>query len=564
MAGVAADFGPGKSSGAFRISRQIRLIAGLRWRLALNSARTSQAKFELAAKILLGLLGSVVVLGGGFGLGAAAYFSVVKRPEMLTVLFFIVFVIWQLMSLLAGAFTVEFDFRNLLRFPLRFPAFYIISLAYGLFDFSAVMALVWLVFIAAGIGLARPELLPWTLLILTAFAAVNLLLNRLVFSWLERLLGQRGTREKFFVIFMAVMLGIQFVGIAAERWVKQTLPYLPTLKPLLYALPPSLAGLGLDGVARATPLWSGGTAAATSALCLAAYAAVFGLLLRRRLLSQYRGEDLGESEAPRSAAVLPLSSASSISSTSFISFLPGPVAAMVEKELRYMVRNGPLLMTLVIPPVMVVFFSMVWANPRHTPGFLQRSPDLMFPSSVGYALLLLAPFALNSFAYDGRGIQLLLAAPVRFREVLLGKNLALGGTIFAEGLAIWGLVALLREPPRMATVAASLCMLLFAIFLNFTAGNVLSLRAPRAFDFGNFRQKQSPITVLAVLGIQLLVAVISVGVFAAARWLDSMWIAAGIFLALAVATLPVYSAVLDYCSGLAERCRETLTAEFCK
>jgi hypothetical protein len=546
------------------VGRQIGLIAGLRWRLALNSTRTAQAKFELAAKILLALLSSVVVLGGGFGLGAAAYFSVAKRPEMLTVLFLIVFVTWQFMSLLVGAFTVEFDFRNLLRFPLRFPAFYIISLAYGLFDFAAVMAQVWLVCMGAGIALARPALLPWTLVILTAFAAVNLLLNRTVFSWIERLLAQRGTREKFFMIFIAAMLSIQFVGLAAERWGKQVVPYLRPLKPLLQALPPSLAGLGLEAVARATPLWSGNTAAATSALCLAAYAVVFGLLLRRRLLSQYQGEELGESEMPQAVDKAALSSASTFSTAFFTSFLPGPVAAIVEKELRYMVRNGPLLMTLVIPPVMVLFFSMTWANARRTPGFLQRSPDMMFPSSVGYALLVLAPFALNSFAYDGRGIQLLLAAPVRFREVLLGKNLALGGTIFAEGLAIWGLVALLREPPHMATVAATLCMLLFAIFLNFIAGNVLSLRAPRAFDFGSFRQKQSPITVLAVLGIQLFLVVISVGVFITARWLESNWIAAGIFLVLAVATLPVYSAVLDYCSGLAVRRRETLTAELCK
>jgi len=555
VAGIAADFG---------IGRQIGLIAGLRWRLALNSTRTSQAKFELAAKILLVLLSSVVVLGGGIALGAAAYFSVVKRPEMLVVLMLIVFVIWQFMSLLVGALTIEFDFRDLLRFPLRFPAFYIISLAYGLFDFSAAMALVWLVFIGAGIGLARPAMLPWTLLILTAFAAVNLLLNRTVFSWVERLLGQRRTREKFFMIFVASAVSIQFVAIAAERWGKQALPYLQPLKPVLQALPPGLAGLGLEAVARATPQYSGFTAAATSALCLVGYAAVFGLLLRRRLLSQYRGEELGEGEALQTTIAVPVAAASSFSFASLTSFLPGPVAAMVEKEFRYWVRNGPLLMTVVIPPVMVLFFSMTWTNPKHTPGFLQRSPDMMFPSSIGYALLVLAPFAHNSFAYDGRGIQLLLAAPVRFREVLLGKNLALGGTMFAEGLAIWGLVALLRQPPQMATVTATLCMLLFAILLNFTVGNVLSLKAPRAFDFGNFRQRQSPITVFAVLGMQLLVAIISVGVFATGLWFKSTWVSAGIFAVLAAATLPVYSAVLDYCSELAVRRRETLTAELCK
>jgi hypothetical protein len=111
---------------------------------------------------------------------------------------------------------------------------------------------------------------------------------------------------------------------------------------------------------------------------------------------------------------------------------------------------------------------------------------------------------------------------------------------------------------------ATLCMLLFALLLNFTAGNMLSLYAPRAFDFGKFRQRQSGITVFSVLGMQLLVVIIAVGVFAGARWLGSTWIAAGIFLALAVATLPVYSAVLDYCSGLADRRREKITAELCK
>jgi uncharacterized membrane protein (Fun14 family) len=72
MAGIAADFG---------IGRQIGLIAGLRWRLALNSTRTTQAKFEIAAKILLAVLASVVVLGGGIALGVAAHFAVLKRPQ---------------------------------------------------------------------------------------------------------------------------------------------------------------------------------------------------------------------------------------------------------------------------------------------------------------------------------------------------------------------------------------------------------------------------------------------------------------------------------------------------
>jgi ABC-2 type transport system permease protein len=364
------------------------------------------------------------------------------------------------------------------------------------------------------------------------------------------------------MIFVSVMLSLQFLGIAVERWGKQGMPYLLRLKPLVQALPPGIAGLSLESVARsASP--SGMTAALAGTLCLAGYAAVFGLILRRRLLNQYQGEELGESEAPQAAAGTAAASAASPLG-SLTSRLPPPVAAILEKEFRYLVRNGPLLMTLAIPLIMVLFFSMAWNSPKQTPGFLKRSPDLMFPSSVGYALLVLMPFAFNSFAYDGRGIQTLLAAPVRFREVLLGKNLAMGTAVLAEGAAIWGLVSLLREPPHAATVVATLCMLCFAILLNLTVGNMLSLYAPRAFDFGKFRQRQSPITVFSVLGMQILIVIIAIGVFATARWLQSNWYAAGIFLALAVATLPVYSAVLDFCSGLAERRRENITAELCK
>jgi hypothetical protein len=50
----------------------------------------------------------------------------------------------------------------------------------------------------------------------------------------------------------------------------------------------------------------------------------------------------------------------------------------------------------------------------------------------------------------------------------------------------------------------------------------------------------------------------------AGYFLTSTWAAAGIFLVLALATMPVYSAVLDYCSGLAVRRRESMTEQLCK
>jgi ABC-2 type transport system permease protein len=552
MAGVATQFG---------IGRQIGLIAGLRWRLFVNSLHTGSAKAELVAKIVLGLLGAVFALGGGVGLGAAAYFLTLQRPEMLSLLFWIVFGAWQLIPVFAGAFSVEFDFSNLLRFPLRFPAFFLLSVAYGLFDFAAVLSLVWLTGIGIGIALARPALISWTVLILVAFAAVNLLLGRVIFSWLARLLGQRRTREKFFILFILLSFLPQFIGMAAERWGKQAAPYLRLLKPMTYVLPPGVAGLGLEAAARATPRHPSTQGAGTGAFVLAAYAAGFGLLLKRRLLNQYRGEELGESEAPQQRVP---GETRRLALGIDLPGLPGRVAAMVEKEYRYMMRSGPMLMVLLIPIIMVPLFLMGMTPSKGAPGFFKRSPELVYPSMLGYAGLVMLPFSLNSFAFDGRGILLLLAAPVRFREVLMGKNLAMGSLMFAQGLAIWLIVAILKAPPHAATVLATLAMLLFAVLLSFTVGNILSLYSPRAFDYGKFRQRQSGLAVLFTFGILLVVGGIAVGVFAAAHWLGSMWYAVAGFWGLVLATFPVYSAVLDFCSGLAQRRREKLAAELCK
>jgi len=51
------------------------------------------------------------------------------------------------------------------------------------------------------------------------------------------------------------------------------------------------------------------------------------------------------------------------------------------------------------------------------------STDTFFPAMIGYLLLMLMMPAYNCFAYEGKGIQTYFTAPVRFRDVFLGKNI---------------------------------------------------------------------------------------------------------------------------------------------
>jgi hypothetical protein len=118
-------------------------VVELRWRIFCNSLGSRRARLDLLALIVLWALAGVVVAGVGLILGVGAY-SFVKsgKPELLVLLMWAVFAGWQLMPLLVVASGVKFDFRDLPRFPLRFPVFFLLSLMNGLFDPARVTALV--------------------------------------------------------------------------------------------------------------------------------------------------------------------------------------------------------------------------------------------------------------------------------------------------------------------------------------------------------------------------------------------------------------------------------------
>jgi ABC-type transport system involved in multi-copper enzyme maturation permease subunit len=283
------------------------------------------------------------------------------------------------------------------------------------------------------------------------------------------------------------------------------------------------------------------------------------------LRAQYRGEDLGESSSlPRAPGERLTAETVSPTASLAARILRDPVAVLVEKELRYMVRNPAILVNLAVPLVMVVFLALVFSDPREKFDFLRRAPELNYPSAVAYTLLVVPVLAMNAFAYDAHGVQFLIGAPVRFGDALLAKNLSLGGVIVVEALLIWPLLALLAQPPPAASAAAALCGVFFALPAYFTVGNILSLMFPRPFDFGSFRQKQSGTAMLFYLLLQIVLGTVLAGVMAIARWQENLWIAAVAYFVFGLAMLPVHSAVLEYCTRLAHNRREILMQELCK
>ncbi|MFZ0863069.1 MAG: hypothetical protein WAN18_20565 [Candidatus Sulfotelmatobacter sp.] len=542
------------------VSVQLTAVADLRWRMFLNSLRSKRGKMELASRLIVTLVFAVGGLGGfAAATGFAWYFVSQKDAEYLAILLWPIFFFWQLFPVMSTAFTNNPDSAELLRFPLSYRSYFLIRLAYGFFDPASALGTVGLLGILLGVSIARPFLFPWALLVLLTFALFNLVLMQTVFAWLERWLAQRRTREIMGVLFILFMLSFQLIGPMMGRLGRSPHPEFSRAVQIgtqvQAVLPPGLAANSIAQTSHAQFL-----PGFASLLLLGTLTLAIGTLLHLRLRAQFHGENLSE------AAVRP--AVPQVNGMQVGWNLPGfsqSVAAVFEKEMRYLARSGPMLLTLIMPIFMLLIFRLGPMNSlRHSNSF-SRTPDMAFPGAAAYAILVLTNPVFNSFGGDGGGIQFFYASPVNFRQIILAKNLTHASILVANTAFAWIAVSYLYGAPHLAVSVATFAGLLFAAPLNFTAGNLLSIYAPKKRDFSAFgRQNVSQTTVLASFGVQIVIVGLGVAAFTIARLYKNLWLATLLFLVLAAMSIPVYLLVLRRLNSIALQRRETLVAELCR
>jgi ABC-2 type transport system permease protein len=544
---------------------QLSTIAWLRWRLFRNGLRSTRSQLELVSHIFVSLAFAIGGFGGALGMAfAAALMISAGKPELIALLLWFVFIFWQVFPIMATAFTDNPDSSDLLRFPLSYRSYFLVRLAYGAFDPATALGSLWSFGILVGVGYAKPALLPWTLLVLLTFAVFNFVFLQMIFAWVDRWLAQRRTRELMGILFVLLMLSFQLIGPLTRYFQKGASAgaqlyaqrYLEPLARVQGVLPP---GLAADAISQA--VFSRFMSGLSSLALLCAFVVLSGYCLHVRLLAQYRGENLSEVAA---SAASPRDRSLRLGWN-----LPGfsaPLAAVFEKEVHYLLRSGPMLLTLIMPLFVLVVFRFGAMNQmRHSGAFLARTPDMAFPAAAAYTLLVLTNLAYNNFGGDAGGIQFFYASPVSFREIVLAKNFAHASILAIEVLLAWIAVRFLYGRPTLDVTVASLAGLLFAAPVNFSAGNLLSIYAPKKLDYSSFgRQRASQTTVLISVGVQVFV----VGVGALALWIartyGNIWIATFILLTLAGVSLSAYRTILNRMDGLAQDRRETLTAELCR
>lgn len=553
--------------------QQYAALAQMRWRMFGNGLRTNQGVLELGARtftyLVYGMMG--LALCAGLAVGSYAMLST-HGVRYLPILYWAVFLVWQVLPILLASFQEQFDLGILLRFPLGFRAYVLLYLLFGLVDISSIIGALCCVGLWLGTTIARPGLFAWTALGLAVFAIFNVLLVRAIFAWIDRWLAQRRTREIVGAIFILFILSLQLLNpafrmrrgqgrmtreerIASERKMATDLyPWLHRANQVQRWLPAGLAANAEQMAVAAQP-----AVALESLGVLVVMGLLAGGVLAARLKKEYAGESLGE--APGRAKSARVRGPQARAAGARLAGGSGPIGAVIEKELRAMLRTLPLLYALGAPLLMVLIFSGVFirVGPTSTPF------QFSLPICLIYAQLGFIQIFYNSFGTEGAGIQLYFLSPTPFRTVLLAKNM-LHTALFVLVAAVASLLAFLRigAQPR-EVVLASAAWILFAIPSHLAVGNIFSLVMPYRVNPGRLsRQRGSQANSLLAMLVELGLVGIGALVFWLCWWFDVRWLATAIFLVLAAIAAFVWMRVLRNSDALASRRKDHLIATLVK
>jgi ABC-2 type transport system permease protein len=549
---------------------QLRLVAGLRWSLLKNSMRRKSNRWDLIGLIAAGLMSGLLVVGLCFAFYGGTYYFLTKgNPGWISLLFWGLFLWWQVFPVFVAGFAATFDFQKLLRFPLSLRAFYLLGLGYGFADFAAISSICWVVSMLAGAAVARFSILTALLPICVLFVLLNVTLERLLGSWLEKLLSKRRAREVFVVIFVLSMVSLNFLSPVFQQYGHSTRPSLGQYAGYVWWMPGSLAGEAVGAAATGQM-----RAVLAGVAGLLTWLAILSALLWQRFKAQYMGEEISESAAPERRAKRFGAAQTGVRADQDVarqdgwkglSLLSPQVAAVMVKEFHYVTRNGFSFLTFLLPPIMVVFFSMQFTGKNSPLKEHAVSPEMFFPLIMAYLMLILLSPAYNSFSFEGKGIQTYFMAPIHYRDVLLGKNLLLVALAALE-LAVCMAVLVWRVGwPTMPRFFATLGAGVFAMTGQLTIANWSSLSFPKKIEIGKMKgQRNSGVAVWLTFGVQVLVAGISATVLSAGRWFGNPWLPLGVFVGLTIATVAGYVASLDSLDQLAEQKKELLIETLCR
>jgi hypothetical protein len=563
---------------------QFSALIWLKWTLFRNALRSRKAMLSQVASILGTMIAILVALLIALILGVTVYSLLspgaagellaqlppdhayaAEAREMarggfmlLFIVFAVIYLMWATVPLSLGGGS-QFTPGRLLLYPVSLKKLFAIDFLSELGSLGSIFAVPIILAVAVGAGLGLRNLAAALVVALLALGC-GISLAKWLQTAMSALMARRRTRGETVLALIGVVVGLggAFMGELASYMSRPGVE----LRGLRWT-PPGAAAVALTEGLRA----GGGRVYAVALLVLAGYSVV--LVFVTYLIA--RRAALGAGGAKRASTTPRVRDGEAVVHTGWhLPLLSPQISAVVEKELRYAMRNAQLRMMALMPLVLIVVRVLRGSRAgaaasyslRDLPAstFAAYTEGLLVAGGVLYVFLILSSLACNLFAYDGGGMRSFILAPVARRTILLGKNLTICALAFvfcAVLLAVNQLV--FRDLTTGALGVAALCFVFFAACFS-VIGNVLSIRFPKRLQFGK-RMNASGVTGFLLIPIMLaLAAPVFLSAFFGylAQSLTVKYVTLALFAALAVALYAL--SISGQARQLARREQEILDA----
>ncbi|HSN91189.1 MAG TPA: hypothetical protein VLS93_08160 [Anaeromyxobacteraceae bacterium] len=523
----------------------LRALLELRLLLLWRRLRGRGGVPELVAKIVLYAVAVPAALLFGAAAGLAAWRAARTGSGLMvdatvTALFFGVWQTWTAVGL-SLAERDALDLRRLLVYPIRPGRVWTYGLSASLLaDPFAVFWCTVLLGSLAGAAVGRPG--GWILLLATtmaAFAMATVALVALIQELLGRLLRRKRSRDlAIAAVYVGMALGLALLSGVGRTGAFEVLRAVGRLRWIAFP-----AALATEAARRLYRHDAGGALPWLVALLALGLAAAW--LAFRLALGSARSGAEASAAGPGPGRGWGL---------------PGAGGALLEKEVKYLLRH-PLasVLALVLPALSAFVAWKVAPRIPEEAGEVVRALPLF--GFVLYTHMATQPFWLNAFGWERGGVRVLLLAPIRAGRAVGAKNAAAYLFALAVFAACAGAaIAVGGAPPGWALWAAFALHAGLAPWL-FAAGNLVSILNPRAAPV-NLHRGGALSAVSGFAGMAILSAaagLFSLPVLLALR-LDEPWALVGSWAALGLAGLALYRWSLPRAGALLERRREFLLA----
>ena len=452
-------------------------------------------------------------------------------------IFSMTYLLWITLPLSMGS-SRQFDPGNLLMYPISFRKLFALDFVSEIVSLQSVFAIPAILAAGLGAGLARDRL-GLALVVASIGAAFGLALSKWISISMGSLLRKRRTGGETLLALFGVVAGL--AGIALAQLGQTMSQYGESIAALRWMPPGALAFALTEGLSPA----NSGRLILTIALMLVYTLALVGFtywLSRRAVLG-------GGRKKPRAREITQVDKSAYTGWA--VPFVSPAFSALLEKELKYALRNAQLRMMALMPLILIGIRlmnrrfdqEMTAEGGSLVTEFLKYGEGLMASAGILYVFLILTGLSCNLFAFEHAGMRTLILAPVDRSEILMAKNLAV--TIIALILSIALLVVsqlVFGDINAGVVLFGALTFIISAALLS-VIGNSLSIRFPKRMKIGT-RMNVSGVVGILLIPMILLLGVPPLAAVAAGFIAQSLWVEYATLAVLALLSISLYLIVI--------------------